>query len=263
VTGVAGIECVDVHVVLDHHPIVNGVSVDVAPGTWTTVVGPNGAGKTTLVHAIAGLVDSTGEVRLGGRPIGAMHRRQRAQTIALVPQTPVIPPGMNVADYVSLGRTAHLSAWGGPKPGDRAVVADVVDRFDLTAFADRPVASLSGGERQRCVLARALAQQSPILVLDEPTTGLDLAHAQAVLDLIVETRRRLGVTVLSTMHDLTLAGSYADRLVLLAGGRVAAAGRPAEVLREDVLTRHYGGRIRVLDHEGTIVVVPAPPDGAP
>ncbi|HLH46613.1 MAG TPA: ABC transporter ATP-binding protein [Acidimicrobiales bacterium] len=254
----SGIECAGVRVVLDGRAVVDGVSLTVPPGTWTTVVGPNGAGKTTLVHALAGLVESTGEIRLGDRPIRTMNRRERARAVALLPQSPVIPPGMTVADYVSLGRTAHLSAFGSPRPDDRAVVADVVDRLDLTPLARRAVTSLSGGERQRCILARALAQQSPILLLDEPTTGLDLAHAQAVLDLIVEIRRHLGVTVLSTMHDLTLAGSYAERLVLLADGRIAAEGTPAEVLREDVLTRHYGGRMQIVEHEGTLVVVPTP-----
>ncbi len=250
------VECEDVRVVLDKTPIVHGVSLRAEAGAWTSVIGPNGAGKTTFLHAVAGLIAYQGEVRLNGRSLRDFSRRERARVVGLAPQTPIIPPGMTVTDYVILGRTAHLSAFGSPGGKDRSIVASLIEELDLVHLATRTVASLSGGERQRCLLARILAQQAPVMLLDEPTTGLDLSHAQQVLDLIAKTHERLGITVISTMHDLTLAGSYASHLALIADGRVVAAGSPGQVLREPVLNRHYGGRIRVIDHEGTIVVMP-------
>jgi iron complex transport system ATP-binding protein len=253
------VDCEDVGVVIDGTRLVHDVSLRVEAGEWLAVIGPNGAGKTTLLHALAGLIPSEGRVHYGGRSLRSLSRRERARTVALVPQTPVIPPGMSVTDYVVLGRTAHVPAFGSPRQGDLAVTAALIDELDLARLAGRTVLSLSGGERQRCLLARTLAQEAPLLLLDEPTTGLDLPHAQQVLDLIRRTTTATGTTVISTMHDLTLAGSYAHRLALLAGGRLVATGSPAEVLREDVLERHYGGRLRVLDHEGTIVVLPGLP----
>jgi iron complex transport system ATP-binding protein len=253
------VDCVDVGVVVDRARLVSGVTLQVGAGEWLGVIGPNGAGKTTLLHALAGLVPSEGSIRYGGRTLRSLGRRERARLVALVPQTPVIPPGMSVADYVILGRTAMVPAFGSPGPGDRRLVAALIEELDLDRLAGRTVFSLSGGERQRCLLARTLAQEAPLLLLDEPTTGLDLPHAQQVLDLIRRAAAATGTTVISTMHDLTLAGSYAGRLALLAEGRLVATGAPAEVLRENVLNRHYGGRLRVIDHEGTIIVLPGQP----
>src|SRR5690606_39771859 len=155
-----------------------------------------------------------------GRPAGRLRRRERARLVALVPQSPVVPEGITVADYVLLGRTPHLRPLGAEGPQDLAVVHDALALLDLVPVAGRSVSSLSGGERQRVLIARALAQGAPIVLLDEPTTALDVGHQQQVLELVDDLRRCRGLSVVSTMHDLTLAGQYADRLVLLDAGRV-------------------------------------------
>jgi iron complex transport system ATP-binding protein len=163
---------------------------------------------------------------------------------------------MTVAHYVLLGRTAHLGPLGGETRHDLAVVDQALARLDLDALGDRPLGTLSGGERQRVVLARGLAQEATLLFLDEPTTALDIAHQQDTLELVDGLRRRLGLTVLSTMHDLTLAAQYADHLVLLTGGRVALSGPPVQVLTGPQLEHHYGARVDVIRHRGNLVVVP-------
>jgi iron complex transport system ATP-binding protein len=240
-------------------PVLHGIDLRAEAGEWLAIIGPNGAGKTSLLLAIAGLLDYEGTVTLDGRPAAALGSRALARLIALVPQQPTIPPGITVADYVILGRSAHVPLYRSPGRNDRHVVHTLLAELDLAGLAGRPVAELSGGERQRATLARALAQQAPVLLLDEPTSALDLAFGQQVLDLVADIRDRLGVTVISTMHDLTLAGGYADGLALLAGGRLVARGRAEEVLTEEVLATHYGGRLQVIHHEGRPVVVPAAP----
>jgi iron complex transport system ATP-binding protein len=175
----------------------------------------------------------------------------------MVPQSPVVPAGITVTEYVLLGRTPYIPTFGTESRRDLAIVASVLDHLDLTGLATRRLDSISGGERQRAVLARALAQQAPVLLLDEPTTGLDVGHQQQVLELVDTLRDDLDLTVVSAMHDLTLAGQFADQLVLLDGGRVAAAGPPATVLTEQIISRHYHASVRVLeDPGGRIVVVP-------
>ena len=237
--------------------VISDVTHTVSPGSWVCLIGPNGAGKTTVVRAVAGLVAHEGSLRLGDRPASALARRQRARLVAYVPQRPVIPPDMAVGDYVLLGRTPHIGHFGVESARDRAVAGRCLARLDLDGFADRPLAQLSGGEVQRVVLARALAQEAPLLLLDEPTSALDLGHGQRVLELVDELRREQGLTVVSAMHDLTLAGQFADELVLLREGRVMVAGRAAEVLTEPALAAHYGARVRVLtDDDGHVVVVP-------
>jgi iron complex transport system ATP-binding protein len=177
--------------------------------------------------------------------------------VALVPQAPTVPVGITVADYVLLGRTPHLSPLGVEGPGDLAAVHAALARLDLLGFAERGLSTLSGGERQRVFIARALAQGAPVLLLDEPTTALDVGHQQQVLNLVDQLRHEQGLTVLSTMHDLTLAGQYADRLVLLDAGRVVAAGTATEVLTEDNVRRYYGAHVRIVTDGDRPIVVPA------
>ena len=253
----------DVVVDLDGVRILDGVSIDVADGEWLSIVGPNGAGKSTLLRAITGLLPAGGAVELGGRPLAALSRRERARHVALVPQVPVIPPGMVVTDYVLLGRTPHMPPLGRESGQDLAAVAEALEELDLLGFADRPLETLSGGERQRVLIARALAQASPVLLLDEPTAALDVGHQQDVLELVDRLRRANGLTVISTMHDLTLAGQYADRLVLLDRGRVVVAGCADEVLTEEHLARFYGARVRVIREGGSLVIVPVRPSQVP
>jgi iron complex transport system ATP-binding protein len=238
--------------------LLDGVDLTVAAGEWVTVIGPNGAGKTTLVHSIAGLrrLDS-GSVELSGHELTTLNDRARAGLVAFVPQTPVVPEGMSVADYVLLGRVSHRSLLRGETPRDRSVVGEVLARLDLDDLAARPVTTLSGGERQRAVIARALVQEAPLLVLDEPTTGLDLRHQLDVLEVVAEERRSRRLAVVATLHDLTLAGRFADRLCLLDGGKKVATGPVGEILTVELLRAHYGVDVTILDVDGVPVVVPS------
>jgi iron complex transport system ATP-binding protein len=236
---------------------VDGVDLSVAAGEWVALIGPNGSGKTSLLRAVAGTVETTGVVELLGRNTASLGRRQMARTLAVVPQHPVTPPGMTVLEYVLLGRTPHLRYLGVEGVRDFRVVDTVLEDLDLTGMAGRALTSLSGGELQRVVLARALAQEAPVLLLDEPTTALDVGHQQQVLELVDRLRKRSGIAVLAAMHDLTLAGQYADRLVLLAGGRVAASGGGRQVLTAGVLRRYYEAEVTILEGpQGVPVVVP-------
>jgi iron complex transport system ATP-binding protein len=244
------------HVELGGQPILRGVDLQVADGEWVAVVGPNGAGKSTLLRLLAGIVAGRCDLLLHGRPAAALRPRERARLVALVVQAPTIPEGASVADYVLLGRNPHIHPLGVEGAADLAAVHAALARLDLLPFAGRTVTTLSGGERQRVLLARALCQAAPILLLDEPTSALDVGHQQQVLELIDELRRDHGLTVVTTMHDLTLAGQYADRLVLLDGGRVVVDGTAGEVLTEAVLARHYGARVRIVHDGGRPVVLP-------
>jgi iron complex transport system ATP-binding protein len=247
----------DVSVALDGATVLHDVDLEVGEGEWVVVIGPNGAGKTTLLKAIAGLVPCTGAVEVLGEPPHRHGRRAVARRIAYVPQDPLMPTGMSVLEYVLLGRTAHLPYLGIEGRHDHEVVADVLARLDLTDVRQRPLDSLSGGEQQRAVLARALAQEAPVLLLDEPTSALDVGHQQQVLELVETLRTETSLAVVSAMHDLTLAGQFADRLLLLAGGRAVASGSARAVLTEQALSEHWGARVRVLeDPEGGIVVIP-------
>jgi iron complex transport system ATP-binding protein len=254
---VNAIELRDLVVTLDGTEVLHGISLSVAAGAQVCLIGPNGSGKTTLLRAVAGLVGHAGSIHLGGDDPAALSRRELARRVALVPQQPVIPPGMTVVDYVLMGRTPYIPYLGTESRRDLEAVAAVLDQLDLVRFAPRRLDSLSGGELQRAVLARALAQQAPILLLDEPTSGLDVGHQQQVLELVDGLRARQELTIVSAMHDLTLAGQFADELVLLDAGRLAAAGPARSVLTERVIGRHYGATVRVLeDPDGGLVVVP-------
>ncbi len=237
---------------------VDDLSHAVAPGAWLCLIGPNGAGKSTVLRAIGGLVPHEGAVLLDGSPAARLGRRGRARSVAYVPQRPVIPPDMSAGEYVLLGRTPHIGYFSVESAHDRGVAEWSLTRLDLDGFADRPLGELSGGELQRVVLARALAQQAPLLLLDEPTSALDLGHVQQVLELVDELRHEQGLTVVSAMHDLTLAGQFADELLLMRDGRTIAAGPPADVLTEPLLAAHYNARVRLLkDEDGHVVVIPA------
>jgi iron complex transport system ATP-binding protein len=237
--------------------LVADVTLAVAAGTWCTVVGPNGAGKTTLVEAIAGLRKAShGSVSISGRAITEMHERERAQRVALVPQHPVIPSGMSVGDYVALGRVAYHGLFRPPSANDRTIVESVLARLSLLEFRERDVMTLSGGERQRMVLARALVQSTTVIVLDEPITGLDMRHQMDMLELLKSEVAQCGLTVIATLHDLTLAGQFADRLVLLDHGAVVLDGAADDVIRSDELAQCYGMKLRVVDVDGADVVVP-------
>jgi iron complex transport system ATP-binding protein len=246
-----------VSVAYDGTTVLGPVSACVDAGAWLALIGPNGAGKTSMLHAAAGLVDHRGTVRVGGRSLGEMGALERARLVALVPQRPMVPDDMSVLEYALLGRNPHIRRFGFETDADRAVVALALERLQLAPFADRLLGNLSGGELQRVLLARALAQQAPVLLLDEPTSALDLGHQQQVLRLVDELRTEYHLTVLTTMHDLTLAGSYADTLMLLDEGQVVAQGPAAAVLTPDTLRRHYHTDVEVVRaSDGTLAVIP-------
>lgn len=246
----------NVSVAFDGRAVVDDVSLDVAAGEWLNVVGPNGAGKTTLLRVLGGLTPFAGSFSIDGREHHTFKRKELARRIALVPQIPQIPAGMSVAHYVLLGRTPHLRPLGAEGPADLDAARRALDRLDLLPFADRPVTTLSGGERQRVLVARLLAQDAPIALLDEPTTALDVGHQQQVLDLVDDLRHDHDLTVIATMHDLTLAAQYGDRIALLDRGRIAATGTATEVLTEEALNVLYGARVRVFRDGDSLVVVP-------
>ncbi|BFU45131.1 ABC transporter ATP-binding protein [Krasilnikovia sp. MM14-A1004] len=255
-TAAPAVEVTGLHVRLGGAQILHGVDLTVHTGEWVAVIGPNGAGKSTLLRAVGGLLPYTGSVRLLGTPSDRLRRRDRARVVATVMQSPVVPAGMAVLDYVLLGRTPYISPLGRESGADLGAAHAVLDQLDLAGFARRALATLSGGERQRVFLARALAQGATLLLLDEPTSALDIGHQQEVLELVDQLRKDRQLTVIATMHDLSIAGEYADRLVLLADGRVAASGVPREVLTEELLARHYRARVRVIEGGNGPLVVP-------
>jgi len=233
-------------VTLGGKEIVDDVGLEVGDGEWVTLIGPNGAGKSTLLRAIAGLV-----------PYEHLHRRGVARRLAFVPQSPLLPPDMQVRDYVLLGRTPYVGPFGSESRRDVAAARRALERLELGPFAERRLHTLSGGEQQRVVLARALAQEAPLLLLDEPTTALDIGRQQQALELVAELREQGPLTVLSAMHELTLALQYADRLALLSGGRLVAEGAPAEIATESLLAEHYGADVQVIENgAGPVAVVP-------
>ena len=253
------LEARGVGVSLGRARVLEAVDLDVGPRTWTAIVGPNGAGKSTLLRTVAGLQKHDGVVLVDGLDVAALAPRDRAARIGYAPQVPVLPEGIAVRDYVLLGRTPYHPLLASARDTDREIVDDALRRLDLAVLADRPLRTLSGGERQRAVLARALAQQPRLLLLDEPTAALDLGHAQQLLELVDDLRREQGLTVLSTLHDLALAGQYADRLVLLDAGRVVVAGTPGEVLTTSALARHYGASAEVFEGPDGVRVHPVRP----
>jgi iron complex transport system ATP-binding protein len=237
--------------------VVHEYTETIKPGDWLCLIGPNGAGKSSILRAVAGLVAHTGEINVDGSPLRLRTPRRRAELVAYVPQSPVLPDEMLAFEYVLLGRNPYVSYFGGESAHDRAMVHNVLRRLDLDQFADRALGSLSGGEQQRLVIARALAQEAPILLLDEPTSALDIGHQQQALELVDRLRRENGLTVISAMHDLTLAGLYADRLALLHEGHLVVAGTAAQVLRAETLAEFYGVSVTVHhEPDGTVVVVP-------
>jgi iron complex transport system ATP-binding protein len=244
-------------VVLDGATVLDAVSARVEGGSWLGLVGPNGAGKSTLARVATGLVAYQGRVRISGREQKPSDWRGRARAVAFVPQRPVLPPAMSVTDYVLLGRCAHHSYLGAETARDRRVAAGVIERLGLGRFCARSLGQLSGGEAQRAVLARALVQEAPVLVLDEPTTSLDLGHSQLVLELVDELRREKGISVLCALHDLTLAAQFSERLLVISEGRAVAAGAPAAVLTEPNIRRFFGAEVDVISTSSGIAITPA------
>ena len=231
--------------------IIDDVDCTVPGASVGALLGPNGAGKSTLLHLIAGVERAdAGAARLGDRDLAALRRRERARVIALAEQDVQDAPDLRVSDGVALGRTPYLGAFAGPGDLDRAVVRRCIEDAGLVDLVDREYATLSGGERQRVNLARALAQEPQLLLLDEPTNHLDV-HAQLTMLGLLRELARGGLTVLAALHDLSLAASYADHVIVLSASRVVAAGDPRDVLTPGLIRDVWGVEAHVLAHPMT------------
>ena len=236
--------------------VLRGVDLAIGPGLCA-LVGPNGAGKSTLIRALAGLLPPRdGAVSLDGVDLRTMSRRAIARRIAVVPQVFDTLFPFTVREVVMLGRTARLRPFAGPEDADRLAVARSLERLELDALAHRRIDELSGGERQRAVLAMALAQESDVLLLDEPTVHLDPAHQRATLALVRDLARRDGTAVAAVLHDLNLASALAERIVIVDGGRIAADGPPGVVFTQQAVERIFGPGLRVLEDRVPPAVLP-------
>ncbi|WP_406275261.1 ABC transporter ATP-binding protein [Nocardia sp. NBC_00881] len=239
--------------------IVEGLSLDIAPGVITTVIGPNGCGKSTLLRSLGRLLrPRTGQVLLDGKAISTMKAKDVARVVGMLPQSPVAPEGLTVADLVARGRHPHQSWFLQWSATDEAEVTTALEQTGIADLADRTLDELSGGQRQRAWISMALAQGTDILLLDEPTTYLDLAHSVEVLDLVDRLHADLGRTVVMVLHDLNLAIRYSDQLVVMRAGRVVAAGAPADVVSVELLRKVFDLDAAVLEDpvSGRPMVVP-------
>ena len=239
--------------------VVDGLDLVVPEGKVTAVVGANACGKSTLLRALARLLaPRSGVVELDGKSIHAMPTVQVARRLGILPQAPVAPEGLTVVDLVGRGRAPHQTWWRQWSRADEAAVTAALAATGMTAHAQRPVDELSGGQRQRAWIAMAVAQDTPVLLLDEPTTFLDLAHQIDVLDLVLDLNRREGRTVVMVLHDLNQACRYADHLVAMKAGRIVAQGPPGHVVTEELVADVFDLRSRVQDDpvSGTPLVIP-------
>lgn len=242
--------------------VVDGLDLGVEAGTVTTIIGPNGCGKSTLLRALGRLLKPQGgEVLLDGRLISAIPTKEVARILTVLPQAPTAPEGLTVADLVARGRHPHQTWYRQWSSDDEAAVGQALELTGLADLAERPLDELSGGQRQRAWISMALAQGTDLLLLDEPTTFLDLAHQVEVLELVRHLHRAAGRTIVMVLHDLNLAARYTDRLVAMRDGKVVAAGTPHEVLTEDLLREVFELDAKVIEDPvaGTPLVVPIGP----
>jgi iron complex transport system ATP-binding protein len=241
----------------DGRRVLNEVSLVVEAGEFVGLIGANGSGKTTLLRVLIGSLPAPGEVRLCGDLIESLDRREVAKRATMTPQDTRVDFAFTAREIVAMGRTPYLGRFRPEGVADKQAIARAMRETGVSDFAERPVTELSGGERQRVHLARALAQETPVILLDEPTANLDLTHQYEALELVREFTQS-GGAALAAIHDLSLAARFCDRLLLLSEGRVMAAGPPAEVITEGNLARHFALRSRVWrDKEtGGLIVYP-------
>ncbi len=230
------------------HRILHDISLNVQSGEILALIGPNGAGKSTLIRAASGVIPYTGHVRTNGDDFVSLTPMQRAKYIATVPQAVSMPPAYTVWETVLLGRTPYLGFLGQPSQRDEEIARQTLQRVRTFQFADRRVGELSGGEQQRILLARALCQSTPILLLDEPTTHLDLQYQVSLSELISELAHKDNLAVLVALHDLNLAAHYADRIALMVAGNIKAKGTPKEVLLPELIAEAYCLPVQVVKH---------------
>ena len=251
----------DVHFAYGATPIIRGLDLEVEGGEMVAVVGPNGSGKSTLLKVISGfLKPDAGDLTWSGRDMPSLSPRERAQLVAVVPQSPHLPESFTALELALMGRTPYLGFLRGETKRDLAIVQEAMELTGIWEMADRTVGELSGGERQRVLIARALAQQAPLLLLDEPTASLDIGYQMAVLDTLRAAQSRRGRAIIVAIHDLTLAAQYCSRVALMKDGVFSAQGSPREVLTGENVFEGYGVRVSILDHpvSGMPVVLPTP-----
>ncbi|MGE9781324.1 ABC transporter ATP-binding protein [Janibacter sp. G368] len=239
-------------------PVIRGLDLDIARGDFTVVVGPNGCGKSTLLKALCRVNQPTdGWVELGGEDLHRMRGRAVAQRVSLLPQSAIAPEGITVGELVTRGRHPHHSLLRQWSPDDDRAIAAALERTHLTDLADTPVATLSGGQRQRAWVAMVLAQDTEVILLDEPTTFLDIAHQYELLELFAGLNRE-GRTIVAVLHDLNQAARFASRLVVMHEGRIRGDGPPAQVLTSELVEEVFGLACDVVDdpQSGTPMVVP-------
>ncbi|WP_084960110.1 ABC transporter ATP-binding protein [Thermoactinospora rubra] len=253
------LQAVDVTLGYGDRVVVDGLDLGIEAGTVTTIIGPNGCGKSTLLRALGRLLKpSGGQVLLDGKRIDRLPTREVARVLGVLPQAPSAPEGLTVADLVARGRHPHQTWYRQWSSSDADAVAEALAMTGLSDLADRPLEELSGGQRQRAWISMALAQGTDLLLLDEPTTFLDLAHQVEVLELVRSLHSSAGRTIVMVLHDLNLAARYTDRLVAMRDGRVVAAGTPHEVLTEELLRKVFDLEAKVIPDPvaGTPLVVP-------
>src|SRR5512136_370503 len=229
--------------------VLEAVSLEVSAGQVLALIGPNGAGKSTLVRAASGVIPvDAGSIHADGQDLLALPPIKRARHLAVVPQAVTLPPAFTAWETVLLGRTPYLNFLGQVSARDEELARSALERVDALDLVERRVGELSGGEQQRVLLARALAQATPILLMDEPTSHLDLQHQVALMEMASRLAHSDGLSVLVALHDLNLAARYADRLALLVSGRVTARGSAAQVLTAEAIVLAYGLQVEVLPH---------------
>ena len=228
--------------------ILRAISLDVQSGEILALIGPNGAGKSTLIRAASGVIPYTGHIRTNGDDFASLNPMQRAKYLATVPQAVSLPPAFTVWETVLLGRTPYLGFLGQPSQHDEEIARQSLARVSALPFIDRRVGELSGGEQQRILLARALCQSTPILLLDEPTAHLDLQYQVGLLELVSELAHKDNLAVLIALHDLNLAAHYADRIALMVAGNIKAIGKPTEVLQPELIAEAYCLPVQVVKH---------------
>ena len=248
-----------IHFSYGERAVLRGISIEAGPGEIVGLVGPNGSGKTTCLRIISGtLTPKRGNVYIGGRELSVLRPRDRARLVAVVQQSPTAPWGFTALEMVLMGRNPYLGLlqWEGPK--DIEVCRRAMELTETWEFVHRLVSSLSGGELQRVFIARALAQETPVLILDEPTAHLDISYQTSVLDMIVRIQSTANIAVLVAMHDLTLAAQYCTRIEALYQGSIYASGEPWQVLTSDVVSRVFGTPVLIVEHpvHKTPVVLP-------
>lgn len=243
----------------DNKTVVHGVSLEIPSNKISVIIGANACGKSTLLKTMARLIKpSSGKVSLDGKPIGQIPPKQLARVLGLLPQSPIVPEGITVSDLVGRGRFPHQSWLSGWTKKDYEAVAEAMDIMRITELAHRNIDELSGGQRQRVWIAMALAQQTDILFLDEPTTYLDITYQVEILDLLTDLNRKRGTTIVMVLHDINLSARYADHIFALHQGRLASEGSPSEVITSELIKNIFGMDCTVIDDpvSGSPMVVP-------